>query len=117
MASDPQSDITTHIIEKAKSEGASLAGIASMASLQNSPSYEVYGKVEWPLEAKSSLVLALVHKGAEPELDWWYGEGGTPGNRRLEGIVKSLTQWLKKDLNSNPHSLPYHVEKGGILLK
>jgi epoxyqueuosine reductase len=29
----------------------------------------------------------------------------------------SLRQWLKEDLNSNAHLLPYHVEKGGIFLK
>jgi len=63
------------------------------------------------------LVLALVHDEGESELDWWDGERGTPGNRRLESIAKSLRQWLKEDLNSDAHLLPYHVEKGGIFLK
>jgi len=62
-------------------------------------------------------VLALAHDETEPELDWWDGERGTPGNRRLESIAMSLRQWLKEDLNSNAHLLPYHVEKGGIFLK
>lgn len=63
------------------------------------------------------LVLALVHDEAEPELDWWDGKRGTPGNRRLESIANNLRQWLKEDLSSDAHLLPYHVEKGGIFLK
>ena len=94
-----------------------MAGIASLSSVQNSPSYEIYSEVEFPRDAQSVLVLALVHDEAEPELDWWDGEGGTPGNRGLESIAKSLVQWLKEDLNSDAHLLPYHVEKGGIFLK
>jgi len=94
-----------------------LAGIASLSSVQNSPSYEIYSGVEFPPDAQSVLVLALVHDEAEPELDWGDGDGGTPGNRGLESIAKSLVQWLKEDLNSDAHLLPYHVEKGGIFLK
>ena len=94
-----------------------MAGIASLSSVQNSPSYEIYSEVEFPPDAQSVLVLALVHDEAEPELDWWDGEGGTPGNRRLESIANSLRKRLKEDLNSDAHLLPYHVEKGGIFLK
>lgn len=94
-----------------------MAGIASLSFPQNLPSYEIYGKGEWPRDPKSVLVLALVHDETEPELDWWDGERGTPGNRKLESIAMSLRQWLKEDLNSNTHLLPYHVEKGGIFLK
>lgn len=94
-----------------------MAGITSVAFLQNSPSYEIYGEVEFPRDRKSVLVLALAHDAGEPELDWWDGERGTPGNRRLESIAMSLRQWLKEDLNSDAHLLPYHVEKGGIFLK
>ncbi|MBC8459992.1 MAG: hypothetical protein H8D67_18540, partial [Deltaproteobacteria bacterium] len=89
-----------------------MAGIASLSSVQNSPSYEIYSEVEFPPDAQSVLVLALVHDEAEPELDWWDGEGGTPGNRRLESIANSLRKRLKEDLNSDAHLLPYHVEKG-----
>ena len=65
MTSHTEPDVATHITEKAES----LAGITSTASLQNSSSYEIYGKVEWPQGAKSVLVLALAHKESEPELD------------------------------------------------
>jgi len=117
VASRTEPDVTTHIIERAKSLRASLAGITSIASLRNSPSYEIYGKVEWPRGAKSVLVLALVHKEAEPELDWWHAEGDSPGNRRLESIAKALRESLKEEFNTTTHLLPYHVRKGGIFLK
>lgn len=94
-----------------------MAGIASVASLQKSPSYEIYGKSEWPRDPKSVIVLALIHDEAEPDLDWWDGKRGTPGNRRIESIANNLRQWLKEDLSSDAYLLPYDVEKGGIFLK
>lgn len=115
FSSDP--DVSTQIIAQAKSSGASLAGIASIRSLRNSPSHRVHGKPVWPQEAKSVLILGLHHKETEPELDWWDGNKGSPGNRRLINVAKSLIEWLKKEFNSNAHDLPYHVEKGGIFLK
>jgi len=117
MASHTEPGVATHITEKAESLGASLAGVTSIASLQNSPSYEIYGKAEWPQGAKSVLVLALVHKEAEPELDWWDGEGDSLGNRRLESMAKGLREPLKEELNISAHLFPYHVGKGGIFLK
>ena len=113
--SDP--DVSTQIIAQAKSSGASLAGIASIRSLQNSPSHRVHGKPVWPQEAKSVLILGLHHKETEPELDWWDGNKGTPGNRILIDVAKRLIEWLKKEFNLNARDLPYHVEKGGIFIK
>ena len=110
-------DLSTQIIAQAKASGASLAGIASIRSLQNSPSHRVHGKPVWPQGAKSVLILGLHHKETEPELDWWDGNKGSPGNRRLINVAKSLIEWLKKEFNLNAHDLPYHVEKGGIFLK
>ena len=127
MNSHTHPDITTHIIEKAIAFGASLAGIASVASLKNSPSYEVYDRspyyqgyegAAWPAEAKSVLVLALAHDPSEPELDWWdYRPGRTRGNRQLMSIANSLKQWLNEEFSINAHPLPYRVEQGGVLLK
>lgn len=117
MASRTEPGISTNIIEKAKSSGTSLAGITTIASLENSPSYEVYGRVEGPRGAKSVLVLALVHKKAEPQLDWWDAEGDSQGNRTLEGIAKALRESLKEEFNITAHIFPYHVGKGGIFLK
>jgi epoxyqueuosine reductase len=100
MDSPTQSDMSARIIEKAKSLGASLAGIASIAPLKSSPSYEIYDKapyyegyekVEWPLEAKSVLVLALAHDPSEPELDYWDCKPcRTSGNRQLASVAESL---------------------------
>ena len=110
-------DLSSQIIAQAKATGASLAGIASIRSLQNSPSHRVHTEPVWPQEAKSVLILGLHHKETEPELDWWDGNKGSPGNRRLINVAKSLIEWLKKEFNLNAHDLPYHVEKGGIFLK
>ena len=117
MVSSSDPHVSTQIVAQAKSSGASLAGIASIGSLQNSPSHKVHGKPLWPQGAKSVLILALNHKETEPELDWWDGNKGTPGNRILINVAKSLIEWLKKVFNLNAHQLPYHVEKGGIFLK
>lgn len=71
MSLSGSSDTITAIIKKAKELRASLAGVASVASLQNShsyvkyddaPYYNGYRGVEWPEEAKSVLVLALAHE-------------------------------------------------------
>jgi len=91
-----------------------LAGIASIGSLQKSPSYEIYGKGEWPRDLESVLVLALAHDEAERELDWWDGKRGTPGNRRLESIANSLRKRMKEDLNSDAH-LPVVPFEGSYL--
>jgi len=110
--------IITRIIENAQAFGVSLAGIASVASVKNSPSHKLCRKLWWPRGAKSALVLALVHEMSEPELDWWDNEeGGTPGNRQMIRTSISLRPWLKEEFNINAEPLPYHLEKGGIFLK
>ncbi len=108
---------TTHILETAKLSGASLAGIANVASLQNALSHHSYGQVEFSSEAKSVLILALVHNEDEPKLDWWGVEEGTLGNRRLHQVSTSLKLWLNAEYQVQAQPLPYHVEEGGIFLK
>ena len=112
--------VATRIIENAKAFGASVAGIAGVASLKKSRSYQVGRKprLRLPVGAKFVIVLALAHEISEPELDWWDNrEGGTPGNRHLIRTANSLRQWLKEEFNVHGQPLPYHVEKGGIFLK
>jgi epoxyqueuosine reductase len=109
--------VTSYILEKARLLGASLAGVANVASLRNAPSYRVYGTTELPAEARSVLVLALAHREAEPELDWWGIPEGTPGNRTLKTISQGLKQWLNEEYNIPAQPLPYQVERGGIFLK
>jgi epoxyqueuosine reductase len=127
MMSQTEADLRDRIFTKAKGLGASLAGIASVAALQRSPSYGLYHdkpyydgyeKVEWPAEARSVLVLALRHRPSEPALDWWADiPGKTPGNHRLMKIAEKMEQWLDEELGIDGHPLPYRLEHGGILLK
>ena len=118
MISNAQIETNTHVIEKAKELGASLAGIASAVALQNSPSHEIHGKFTWPAENRSLLVLALAHEISEPDRDWWDNKkGGSPGNRRLEHIAIGLCKWLAKTVNIKAQLLPYHADRRGIFLK
>jgi epoxyqueuosine reductase len=126
------------ILDKAKELGTSLAGIASIADLKASPSYEVYSKkpfyeeydpdspdyhefkgVRWREEHKSILVWALVHPISEPVLDWWSMKvpGFTPGNGVMRLQSKKLRRWMGEELGIKALSLPYQVEYGGAFLK
>jgi epoxyqueuosine reductase len=110
------------IVERARELGASLAGIASVELLGHSPSYEacdqVYRRDEWPQQARSVLVLALLHDPSMPELDWWsMRPGGTLGNRQLARIAAGLMPWLARELGIHARPVPYGVERGGVFLK
>lgn len=131
------SNISIQIMNKAISLGASTAGIASVAALKQSPSYEIYekikpyegvgsyepsgkagpGMVEWPPEARSAVVITLAHQENKPQLDWWDGNKGTEGNRILITIGEALAQWVKDTFNINTRHLSYHIEQGGIFIK
>jgi len=138
MKSENLSDITSEIIEKAKEFGASLAGIASVEEVKNSPSHLIYGKLDeyktvgnietgeiwpdeivWPENAKSVIVIAVVHPKEEPELDWWRDgySGGTQGNRILMSINAKLSKWMEEEKGITSTKIPYHIEHGGIFLK
>jgi epoxyqueuosine reductase len=131
-------EISSQIVEKAKEFGASLAGIANVEAVKNSPSHLIYGKlgeyktvgnirrgetnpwsVVWPENAKSVIVIAVVHPKEEPELDWWRDgyTGGTQGNRILMSINAKLSKWLEAEKGIQSTQLPYHIEHGGIFLK
>ena len=101
------SNISKQIVAKAKSFGASLAGIADAGLLKQSPSHIIYprmaqnlgvgfretaegikpGQIAWPPDARAVLVIAVEHKKNEPQLDWWDDQAGTPGNRILIQIL------------------------------
>jgi epoxyqueuosine reductase len=130
-------EISERIIDKAKSLGACLAGVASVAPLKQSPSHLLYpkmgrstgvgsrdtaegikpGEVAWPAGAKSAVVIAVEHSQEAPALDWWYGKKSPPGNRILMRINKALSQWVEETFQITTHKLPYHIEQGGIFLK
>jgi len=138
MKSESSPDITSQLIEKAKEFGASLAGIADVEEVKNSPSHSIYGKLDeyttvgnietkeiwpdeivWPENAQSVIVIAVVHPKEEPELDWWRDgyTGGTHGNRILMSINDKLSKWLEAEKGIQSTKLPYHIEHGGIFLK
>ena len=105
------------IVEKAKSLGASLAGIAGAESLRTAPSYTAMGQPEWPAAVKSVLVMALAHDENAPELDWWDSGRDTEGNRQMARMAGELAVWLNREHGIVSHPLPYAVERGGIYLK
>jgi len=117
MSSNKKQHIAKDIINKAKELGASLTGIVSFASIRNSPSHQAYRDIQWPSEANSVVVLALMHDQTNPRLDWWDGKQGTPGNRILINIGKELTKWLAQEYGITAHDLAYQVDEGGIFLK
>jgi len=126
------------IVNKAKQLGASLAGIARIADLKasksyeryaQSPFYETYGPespnyckfkgFKWREQHRSVLVWALVHPISQPALDWWSMKvkGFTPGNGVMRSQSKRLRVWLDEALGINALSLPYQIEFGGAFLK
>ena len=110
----------TAVIEKARSLGASLAGIARAEDLRQAPSYRAKGEPDWLVGIKSALVLALVHEEEKPELDWWDSVDGSPdseGNRKMAQMAEQVAAWLKEEYEIISHPLTYHVSRGGIYLK
>ena len=84
--------------------------------MQTDTMHESDSLTDWPAEVKSVLVLAQAHPQSEPELDWWDGRN-TEGNRRLMAMADNLKKWCQDELNVTAYPLPYHIEKGGVLLK
>ena len=129
-------DTGVQIIEKAKEIGVTLAGIASVEFLKESPSHRILSKfgteidgvysfdqtkdlhgIKWPANARSALVIALSHPQDKPELDWSFASGDTQGNRFLVRISRELSAWIEGTLGIKTHRMPYWVEEGGIYLK
>ncbi len=130
------SELTEKMVQKAKSLGATIAGITNVESLRGSPSHQIYPKigmnlkvnwqdakydvkpdeVAWPADAVSVVVIGVEHHAAKPELDWWDGKG-TPGNRILIQINNKLSEWIENTFSIKTYKLPYFVSKGGIFLK
>ncbi|WP_022664244.1 hypothetical protein [Desulfospira joergensenii] len=126
------------ILEKAGELGASLAGFAGVEDLRSAPGFTLApqlpgvdegvgtrdnttgmgpGRVQWPENARSVLVIGLEHPKEKPEMDWWFGRISPPGNKLLMGIIRELCRWTLETLEINVFHFPYHIEKGGIYLK
>ena len=136
MSTPSPSELTDRIVDKARSLGASVAGIADVGALKASPSHLIYPKigmdpevpwqdapeealhheVEWPADAVSAVVIGVEHPVSRPELDWYDGKG-TPGNRILIQITKELSEWLDEEFSVKSYRPPYFIESTGIFLK
>ena len=129
-------DTGERIIGKARELGATMAGIADVARLRESPSHQYLSRfgqvadgipatrgkedfidVAWPPEARSAAVIAVSHPAEEPHLDWFETSGNTPGNRILIKINRDLSAWIEETLNIKTHKMSYYVERHGIYLK
>ena len=98
--------------------GASLVGVAHVATLSEAPSHRVHPVDRRVGDAGAVIVIALAHAHGAPEMDWWDNrKGRTPGNRRLIQINRELTRWLRKTYGAEAYELPYHARRGGIFLK
>ena len=139
MSQTEKSAVSVEIINKARSLGASLAGIASVEQLKKSPSHDIYTKIEpnqgvgsrdfaegvkpgevaWPPSAKSALVIALAHKEDDPQMDWWI-EGDddreSRGCRLLLDILDDVSEWAVKEFSLTPHSAAVSPGKGRYFL-
>ncbi|MEE4275941.1 MAG: epoxyqueuosine reductase, partial [Thermoleophilia bacterium] len=131
-----ESEFTATVIEKARSLGASVAGVADVEPLKASPSHRIYPKigmdpevrwqdaphealhheVDWPADAVAAVVIGVAHPADQPELDWYDGKG-TPGNRILIRIVKELSEWLAETYSVKSSRPPYFISSTGIFLK
>jgi epoxyqueuosine reductase len=113
-----QQATTLQIVEKARSCGATLAGVVRVAELKGCPSVRA-SEVEdtWLREGQSVLVLALEHSIKEPELDWWGTKGGTQGNERLKTISEQLKFALAKEFKIKSQLLKYQPGNLGVYLK
>lgn len=108
MAAQKRHQLSERIIESAMDAGASLAGIADLRTLRRSPSHKTAVGNQWPPDARSALVIALEHRADEPGLDWWDGDHGTPGNRKLIRIANRLEQALAQTHGILAQLMPYH---------
>lgn len=136
MKTPSPSELTEQIVEKARSLGASLVGVADVEALKASPSHRITPQiglglevrwrdapddvvpaaVDWPADAVSAVVIGVSHPAGRPELDWYDGKG-TPGNRALIRIVKELSDWLEDSFFFVTHRPPYFIESGGVFMK
>jgi epoxyqueuosine reductase len=112
-----QTKAPDEIIEKAVACGATAAGATSAEKLAAAPSYSAAGMEAALPEDAAVLVLALEHPENRPELDWWDGDRGTPGNRRLIDIARQTCSWLEQAHGIQAGDLPYYVQAGGAFLK
>lgn len=115
MPDDPE--IIRTAIRKAHELGADVAGAVAAARLIGCPSATAEGEKGSKEDRGTYIVLGLHHDPGYPELDLWEAGRGTPGDRILGEIGKSLVRWLKEEYGLRAHLIPYRIGDGGIYLK
>jgi len=117
MNIDSISTLTNRLIETVKTFDISLAGIAPIDQLKNTPSWETTGeKAGFPQGAKSALVLGLTREGDLD--DWWHlGPNGKNGHRHFVEITEQLKPVIETTFGISAYIIPYHVSGGGVYLK
>ena len=101
----------------ARSLGASTASVVPASLLRKAPSHRASGSPKLDRKTKAVLVFGLHHSREEPSLDWWGGDGHTPGNRKMERIAEALISRLAEEFQVRAQLLPYHPSRGGVFLK
>lgn len=110
-------ELTESTIDKAVEFGASLAGIVSYRDLKKymfPDSGFMSGNYR---NTQAMVVLALHHPDDQPQLDWWDGDSGTEGTRRLVKISRRFVGRLRDEMAIEARLVPNDVEKGGVFLK
>lgn len=117
MSTNIDQKLADTIIKKAVNLGASLAGLVSAESVRSAPSYGACKDASLSEDIQSFIIMALGHGENDLSLDWWDGNQGTEGNRRLISISRRLRKWLRKTRGITAHDSPYYIQKGGVFLK
>lgn len=117
MTSAENDHLREPVLFQIREFGATVAGIGRVEDLRRTPCYRICertpyyqslsGFPDWPEDAKSILIFALLHERTHPELDWWGPKrGGSPGNRMLIQMQKKMKAWLKENLGIQARALP-----------
>jgi epoxyqueuosine reductase len=113
-----QKQVSKLILDQAGKLGVSLAGVVRGADLWRSPSHQRLQRPRAvPDKQGSFIVIALEHPQNRPSIDWWDGNQGTAGNRKLIRMAKKLETWMKKNLGLTARMLPYHFRQSGVFIK
>ncbi len=104
-------------LEHALELGADVAGAVPAAKLINCPSAVADGHQGSRRDRGTYIILGLFHDPADPVLDLWEEGRGTPGDRILGEIGRSLSIWLVETFGREAYTIPYQLGDGGIYLK
>ncbi|MBR1369217.1 hypothetical protein RJ53_06790 [Methanocalculus chunghsingensis] len=110
-------EIICAALEKALELGVDVAGAVPAARLINCPSAIADGHQGSDRDRGTYIILGLFHDPADPDLDLWEEGRGTPGDRILGEIGRSLCRWLAETSGREAYTIPYRLEDGGIYLK